>query len=108
MLPPHAADPGAELALLRLGGRLEHAAEQAHRVVGGVPRALAWAANLSVLLAGVMFVVYGFLFAFPDDEEGGVSDASDAARRSCVRLGAFGGWTAAAVAPPGRRGPLAG
>ena len=33
-----------------------------------------------------------------------VSDASDAARRSCVRLGAFGGWTAAALAPPGRRG----
>jgi hypothetical protein len=33
-----------------------------------------------------------------------VSDASDAARKSCVRLGAFGGWTAAALAPPGRRG----
>ena len=41
-----------------------------------VPLALAWGANLAVLLAGVMFVVYGFLFAFPDDEEGAAAAAN--------------------------------
>ena len=39
-----------------------------------MPLTLAWFANLVVLLAGVVWVVYGLLFAFPDDEEGGLGE----------------------------------
>ena len=64
--------PPPDAAAFAGGGRV---------IVGGylgcrsrVPLTLAWAANLLVLLAGVVWVVYGLLFAFPDDEEGGLGE----------------------------------
>ena len=65
------------------------------RVIGarcgcrGVPLALAWAANLIVLLAGVMFVVYGFLFAFPDGGDGAAAAAANGTAVGGAELAAF-------------------